>query len=679
MKKRFLLASVLVLPLVVLEVVAAAKGGFQPVDLVKAIWCVAYLAFMIFMAARCTSDEKGFMKSDYTETEGKGNIKDSAGSSIGEFGKRIFNHLRIVHTVGYNLRDLISEIGNTNQNIAMASKAIAEGAAQQAKDAESSAVVASEMVSQLDKVSKLSMSLMTSVDGAQNAIAEGDGSIKTLVGKNEDLNNVILGILDGITSLSGKANEITKITSAISSIADQTNLLSLNASIEAARAGSAGRGFAVVAEEIRKLSAQSQQSSVEISSILQTIFNDLNELQKKIHSTRDTFENQSASLAETEKAFKNLNKFLTSFVEQITDVYNQFKKVSGMRDSLMDSINNIASVTQESNAETEQLASVAMMQSNSTSSLSDMSDKLMEALEKLDEIRESYGFKVDEIEKRKVGIIYNQSHPFWEPATASATKAAPRYNFEVEIVNPEKLDSAIQVEYIEKWIREGYAGIVISPANNDKILIDALKKATEKGLNVIVIGSTIKELSGISTIETNAIKAGSFAAEVTARCLNKTGVVMCPRRNEGPDSWLNREEGFFSTIVNYPEIKVIELPVRYDISREDMFKTLDRAFAVHPDIDVFYCHEGVWGESMVEYWRKNNIHDKRLITFDNTDAICKGIKDGIVLAAIAQRPFVWGERSLKWISDALKGLKVPEYEDTGVFEVNSNNIDVFNK
>jgi methyl-accepting chemotaxis protein len=93
-------------------------------------------------------------------------------------------------------------------------------------------------------------------------------NIELLVNLIEESSKVILGLKDEV-------NQITTVLNVITSIADQTNLLALNAAIEAARAGEAGRGFSVVADEVRALATRSQESTVEISKLVEVIINQL--------------------------------------------------------------------------------------------------------------------------------------------------------------------------------------------------------------------------------------------------------------------------------------------------------------------------------------------------------------------------------------------------------------------
>lgn len=119
-------------------------------------------------------------------------------------------------------------------------------------------------------------------EGNQALVDEGNASVDTLVNQITHVADVFVTLQSTIEVLKNDSNEIAKIADVINAISDQTNLLALNAAIEAARAGEHGKGFAVVADEVRKLADQSKSSLAEIKVKVDTISSRIFELSGEI-------------------------------------------------------------------------------------------------------------------------------------------------------------------------------------------------------------------------------------------------------------------------------------------------------------------------------------------------------------------------------------------------------------
>lgn len=266
----------------------------------------------------------------------------------------------IADSVNYaieSMRELVGTINRTSTQVSNASNStrlIAEqmqtSSTEQAQKIHSIAKIISDMVRSLDRVA---ISTADSAEIARNSVSiarEGAQQVRNTINGMNNIRGNIQETRTLIKRLGESSQEIGNIVEIIKSIADQTNILALNAAIQANSAGEAGRGFAVVADEVQRLAERSSNATKRIEGLVKTIQNDTNAAVASMErSTKEVVD--GANIAEEAgTALSKIEDVSTSLASLIERVSESTRKVSTMAENIasdMSQINQMAVTTTE--------------------------------------------------------------------------------------------------------------------------------------------------------------------------------------------------------------------------------------------------------------------------------------------------------------------------------------------
>lgn len=308
----------------------------------------------------------------------------------------IGNLSKSINTMVSNLQHIILNIRNTSDNVSSAANQLTVNAAetynsatniaqdmgQITQNAEASMVMTEETAAAMEEtatgIQQIADSANTAAESsisASQASERGNHVVQQVIAQMELINDSVEQIGTTINGLHINTKKISDIVNLITAIADQTNLLALNAAIEAARAGEHGKGFAVVADEVRRLAEQSSQSATEIYNLISTIQADSN---ASINVMEKGKEDVRAGMEFTNEVGEIFKEILTSSEEvasQIREISAASQQISASSEEVAASVNNIKQSAEQSsefsanvsNATQEQLTTMQEVKEASSS------------------------------------------------------------------------------------------------------------------------------------------------------------------------------------------------------------------------------------------------------------------------------------------------------------------------
>lgn len=256
-----------------------------------------------------------------------------------------------------------TEVKAATQQVASTMQELSGGAEEQANSATTLAKMMEDYMQTMETVTENGSTIQASSNAVLEMTRSGDELMKKSQEQMGFINKIMKESVEKVNGLDDQSKQISKLVGVIQEIADQTNLLALNAAIEAARAGEHGRGFAVVADEVRKLAEQVAFSVKDITGIVQNIQSESTNVVSSLKNGYEEVEAGTNQILLTGETFQKITIAVESMTGNVNDISDSLRQVSESTDTMNRFIENIASVSEQSAAGIEQ-TSASMEQTN---------------------------------------------------------------------------------------------------------------------------------------------------------------------------------------------------------------------------------------------------------------------------------------------------------------------------
>lgn len=266
---------------------------------------------------------------------------------------------------GNSLDEMAGQSSAAADEISRAVEDISKGAVSQAEEIETAS---QEIATMGEVIESIVSNVGNLTNTSQNMTAAGDASSLTmqeLSDSNDRTTAAIARIGEQIRMTNASIEKIGAAATLITSIADQTSLLSLNASIESARAGEAGRGFAVVAGEIQKLAVQSDEAAAEIQQIIDTLLTESEQTMAVMEEAEGLVAEQQQKLNDTKLRFSEVSDGISVSREGTNVIRGNASSCDRARSQVVDVISNLSAISQENAASAEE-TTASMEELNAT-------------------------------------------------------------------------------------------------------------------------------------------------------------------------------------------------------------------------------------------------------------------------------------------------------------------------
>ncbi|WP_051925490.1 methyl-accepting chemotaxis protein [Brevibacillus borstelensis] len=316
--------------------------------------------------------------------------------SVGKMAKSLREVISVVSDssdkIASSSNDLLMSSEQTAQvanQVASAMQEMATGAERQAIGAQTSSQSISEMAEGIRRIAESSNFVSVSSQEASEQAVEGSSSVENVVNQMKLIDSSVAQTAEIVKELGEQSKEVGQIVEVITAISTQTNLLALNAAIEAARAGEHGKGFAVVADEVRKLAEDSKQSAEQIAMLISNIQASTEQAVQQMQKVARVVEDGTLVANVAGESFERIQRSIQKVYEEIHEVSSSAEQLSASSEQVDEAVKEVLNLAVEASSQAQSVASSSQEQlatneeiAASTASLHQLADELKRTMKK---------------------------------------------------------------------------------------------------------------------------------------------------------------------------------------------------------------------------------------------------------------------------------------------------------